>query len=787
MAILSYPGTPGTALYGGRPKPAPPQPGEGVATTVAVANLSGGALTSAPTTFGFAFPPGAWQPDAHDIHAAVAGTPLTIQTDATALHPDGSVRFAVVTLDAGAMSAGQTKTIDLTTGGKRLGYVPALTAPAVNLVAEATIYGVQRTEIFCGAYPAPEFAVGEAVAVRLSTGATNYDYSITVQAGETGGTAVATALAAAINAGGIFRARREGEGGGYTRMTIELMNPLAGSFTLSTTYAGPSAVTFNTISAFAAPVLWSAAMQTELESQVASSNAGTIAQHKRRLHGPVVSEFRQTVKFRNPSNVEHPFLTAIFDTRLYADGRQWVDVALENTGLMTASPLAINYKLDIRVGGNVVHSEPRFWHFAKTRWHKSVWLGGNPQLRVTRDMAYFMTTRATPHYRLDLLPTSGQLDQKVASEATKKASQSWYGPMGLSLLTAGMGTTGDRPDIGIVSEWAIDYWVSQDDRAKSLMLKAVDDASAFDIHFRDEDTGWPIALDNRPTLETFRLTANVPLSTEMVPMGADMAHQGTFGYHPYLATGDAYYLDEMMFWASWNLTAGNAFYRFAAGYGNLLDNQTRGLAWSTRALAEVCYSLPSWHPRLAYYRDQMNAHLTHLNAVKGVSWANGPFNAILLGSDFADNWHCDFVTTVLGWMTEAGETQTLDILNHLAEYQFGRVLHGADGQCPEWAVDYFPRVKLPASGLNGTTWNEVAQANGSTQGTLYPDGVARYGLACQWKAGADVSYMNVLRAASAICADAGVVLAAPAHALWKTITPGLDTAPYRKWAIVRRT
>lgn len=778
MATVHYPGAPGTMLYGGRAAAAS---GAGVATTISVANTSGGALSTAPATFGHSFPPGAWQPSTHDLHAAAAGAPLTIQTDAVSLHPDGSVRFAVVSIDAGAMSAGQTKTIDLTTGTKRAAYGATLTSPPVNLVAEATIYGVQRTEVICSK-GGPAFVEGEAVTLRLTAAGTNYDYTTTVAAGRTGGTDVADALSTLVNAGGMFRARREGEGGGYERITVELVDPLAGGFTASAIYAGPANIVFKTISSFAAPVVWTAALQSVLDSQVAESNAGTINPTLRRLHGPVVSEFRQSVKFKDPGGVEHAFLTAIFDTRIYADGRQWVDVTLENTGLMAANPLAINYKLDIKVGGATVFSQPRFWHFSKARWHKAVWMGGNPSLRVTRDMAYHMTTRSMPNYALNAGASGAELGQYVTDEATAAANKSYYGPMACTLLLEEMGTTGGRPEIGLISQWVYDYYATQDDRARALMLKVVDNASGFSIHFRDEATGFPAGMDTRSDLEVGPYYPSVPVSSEMVPGVADTAHEGTFSYHPYLITGDAYHLDEMMFWASYDLAKGNRSYRFAAGVGNLMDEQTRGMAWGIRTVAEVCYALPYNHPRRQYYRDQLAANLARMSAVKGASWANGPFGCVTIDTGWggwrADNWQCDFLMAVLGWLAENGEANSAGIITHLAQYQFGRVLHEADGVCPQWANAYYAPVRVGGYGAWVTTWNEYAQLVGG----------ADYGKTCSTlpiEGGAAGDYAAVLRAAIASCANSGDATAVSAAAVWESLIPNA-AGDNRKWAIVRR-
>lgn len=696
------------------------------------------------------------------------------------LHPDGSVRFAVVSLDAGAMSAGQSKTVDLTTGSKRAAYTTPLAAQVVPVVAEATVYGVQRTEVICSK-GGPAFVAGETVTLRLTAGGVDYDYAHTVVAGKVSGTDVADALSALVTAGGVFRARREGEGGGYERITVERMDPLAGGFTASAIYAGPASIVFNTISTFAAPVLWTASLQAELDAQIASSNAGTIVPHRRRLHGPVVSEFRQMVKFKDPGGAEHAFLTAIFDTRIYADGRKWVDVTLENTGLMAANPLAINYKLDIKVGGAVVHAEPRFWHYARARWHKALWVGGNPALRITRDMAYFMTTRATPNFNLGFGPAGAALDAAVSSEAAVKTAKAWQGPMAATLLTEGMGTTGGRPEIGLITEYVYDYYATQDDRARNLLHRVVDNASAFPVHYRDEATGWPAALDTRADLEVVYYPT-VPTSTEMLPLRPDTAHQGTFGYHPYLMTGDAYHLDEMMFWASWNLINGNRAYRFTAGVGNLMDNQTRGLAWTLRAGAEVCFAIPDAHPRRQYYLDQLGANLARMNAVKGVSWANGPFGCVTIDTGWggwrADNWQCDFLMAVLGWLAENGEANSAGIITHLAQYQFGRVLHEADGVCPQWANAYYAPVRVGGYGAWVTTWNEYAQLVGG----------ADYGKTCSTlpiEGGAAGDYAAVLRAAIASCANSGNATAVSAAAVWESLIPNA-AGDNRKWAIVRR-
>ena len=91
-----------------------------VNTNIQITN-TGAAQTRTPKTIGFSFAPGDWHPQNSDIYAdLLAGgeraTGLRIQTDSISTHADGSVRFAVLSLDAGALDAGQDATVRLATG-----------------------------------------------------------------------------------------------------------------------------------------------------------------------------------------------------------------------------------------------------------------------------------------------------------------------------------------------------------------------------------------------------------------------------------------------------------------------------------------------------------------------------------------------------------------------------------------------------------------------------------------------------------------------------------------------
>lgn len=763
-----------------------------VNTNIQITN-TGAAQTRTPKTIGFSFAPGDWHPQNIDIYADRltdgAATGLPIQADSISTHPDGSVRFAVLSLDAGALDAGQEATVRLATGPKREQYVGAVTDTAPGLVAKATIYGVQRTEARIGPNTVATVAVpaGAVFTLRLTADGASHDYTIT--AGDdvrapypepyngivnNYGRAIA-GLALLINNAGIFRARREGDGAGGNLTTIELADGTAGSFAAEWVETSGVTCQLKTISEHEAPEVWTAAPASILAAQIAASNAGGITAPERRLHGPVVTEFRQYVKFENPSGQDHDFLTAIFDTRLYADGSKWADVVLENTGLETLNPRAINYALELVAGDQVLHSEPRFWHFAKARWHKAVWVRGAKSLRVTRDMAYFMTTRATPAYRLDLPNPAAVLPSWLAAGAKKKADNAFHGPFATQYLDRGMPNTGGRNEIGFINEWAVRYLTTQDDRAFDIMLQVSQDAGGFPVHWRDEKTGYPAGLDTRPTMEV-NYSPTVPVCPEQQPFAYDAAHQDLYGYVQYLITGDAYYLDEAMFWSSLNLVWGNRGYRWRPATGNLVivsKGNPRMIAWPMRNLGATVFALPDGHPRKAYYADQLQANLAHLNERKATDkLGDGPFGSIGRGDGSISNWQCDYLVGVFGWLLDNGCETARPIIEFLGEYQFGRFLHKQDGMCTAFGLSYYPNAYI--NGKYATTWAELAQAHGG----------AAYGKECPVVPASD--YALSAMGSAAICASAGVEAAAQAYRVLLAEVQGLDKVTTHRWMTTLR-
>lgn len=783
MTILNYPGVPGTTLYGGRPKESP-QGTAGVATAVTLESQTGTPLATSHTTFGFSFPKGAMNLTQHDLHASVSGAEIPIQMDAIATHDDGSVRYAVLSVAPGAFAANEQKTIDLTTGNKFSAYSGTLPSVVLDPEVVLTVYGMQRTRIALTG----SFALGATVSVTITRNSVASTYSVVAASEHMQGGAIdrgllGVSLAAAITAGGKFRARCEGWGPSQGYMEVEVMDGNDAAFTVTHSYTGSGVVTITETSAYVASnTTLTANAQSLLSSQIAASNAGTISFKERRLHGPVVSEFRQVVRFRDTENVTHTSLLAAFDIRIYADGRRMVDISIENTGVTDPSPKQIHYSAQFKLNGSVVATQPRFWHMPKARWRKTLWSGPDAQIHVTRDMEYHMSSRNMPRLDLAYGDSSAQLDSRVANEASLATSGplAYLGPMAPTLLNAAMGTTGGRPEIGLISDFVYNYYATQDTRALHILKRVVDNAGCFACYYRDELTDYPVSLDSRPGLSTLSATATIGIPTGMQPYSSDGSHQGTYGYHLYLLTGDHYYLDDMLFWHSRNSIQSNWSYRFDSNYCNILDEQTRGTAWLLRTLYELCVILPAMHPRKQYHLDTLSANITHMISRLGLTFAYGPFNCQPLGDMVrADNWQADFIMAVFGWLMENDVVGADVILAHMGVYQFGRVLESAQGVCPKEAVQYFPPIVKAGTSELVTTWAEYGAAVEAAS--------ADPGISCSERPLANWDYAAVLLAAMRVCAGAGDPLAVPAKQVWEPIAAHtLAQQGYRKWAMLGR-
>jgi len=388
------------------------------------------------------------------------------------------------------------------------------------------------------------------------------------------------------------------------------------------------------------------------------------------LSGSVANEWQVSAPLTSSAGVQHPHLTARFAIRWYDSVKKArVDVTLENNWAYEANPSNITYDAKVVVGGQEMYTKPAMTHLHHSRWRKLFWWGQAPQVYVRHNTAYLIASRAVPNY-----------DQTVVTpEATLKGLMTkWTGtaiePMGVGLANSYMPSTGGRNDLGIMPGWAATYLLSMDPRAKTVTLGTADLAGSWSAHYRDKNTDRPISLidypymtilgrptdTKNPATKQNEAFPSCPAASCKTPNSHDSSHQPGFAYLPYLVTGDYYYLEELQFWAMFNVFQSNPGYRSNIK-GLLHRDQVRGQAWSIRTLAEAAYITPDNDRLKEHFARVMESNMEWYNTTYTRNASANVFGVLDMGSAVIYNgkrgiapWQDDFFTQALGHAAELG-------------------------------------------------------------------------------------------------------------------------------------
>jgi len=389
------------------------------------------------------------------------------------------------------------------------------------------------------------------------------------------------------------------------------------------------------------------------------------------LAGAVANEWQVSMPLKTADGVEHPHLSARFAIRWYdAVKKARVDVTIENDWAYEPNPQNFTYDAEVMVRGEVVYAKPAMTHLHHSRWRKVFWWGGDAsQVHIKHNTAYLIASRAVPNYDQSI----------VTAESTLKTLMSkWTGtdiePMGVGLAEPYMPSTGGRNDLGIMPGWAATYLLSMDQRAKQVTLGTADLAGSWSAHYRDKNTGRPVSLMDYPymtILGTVTDTKNpatklqeafpkCPAANCATPNKHDASHQPGFAYLPYLVTGDYYYLEELQFWAMYNVFQSNPGYRKNI-LGLLSSDQVRGQAWSMRTLAEAVYITPDNDRLKSHFARVLQSNLDWYNTTYTNNVGANVFGVIDTKGAVIYNsqrgiapWQDDFFTMAIGHAAELG-------------------------------------------------------------------------------------------------------------------------------------
>jgi hypothetical protein len=275
----------------------------------------------------------------------------------------------------------------------------------------------------------------------------------------------------------------------------------------------------------------------------------------------------------------------------------------------------------------------------------------------------------------------------------------------------------------------------------------------------------------------------VPVSPDPTIWSADTAHQGSYSYLPYLLTGDRFFLDETMFWASWNIFMLPSDYRYK-DQALIQRQQVRGQAWALRAIAEAHRILPDAHPMKGHFATVLKNNLDWYQSNFVAQRLQGsPMGAIQFNDTQTAPWQNDFVVTVLALLAENADPGAEALLGWFSRFTVGRFLTDAEGFCAARAPGYY-WTNASAAGAYFTSWSQLFAANyaadvGKACNTLtITEGYPHLG----------IGYAAYGRAMLAATANARVPNALNAYQKWRGMTPKMDAAFQSDptWAIAPR-
>ncbi len=442
------------------------------------------------------------------------------------------------------------------------------------------------------------------------------------------------------------------------------------------------------------------------------------------LSGSQVGEWLVSAPLYDSTGLTHPHLHARFAVRSYTGlSKARVDVTIENDWAYQPAPQNFTYDAEVVIGGQSVFSQANLSHFHHTRWRKTFWWGTAPQTHIAHNKAYLIASKAVPNY-----------DQRIViSEAALSGMQSRmtgakFQPMGPGLAEPGMPTTGGRPDIGLMPGWSAAYLLSMDKRAKDATLATADLAGSWSAHYRDQKTDKPISLHDYPYMtilgtpgDTYnpatkqREAFPVCGGTCTNPNIADAAHTPAFSYLPYLVTGDYYHLEEMQFWAMWDVFQTNPGYR-ANIQGLIFQSNVRVQAWDIRNLAETAYITPDNDVLKAEFTRILSNNLDYYNTTYSNNAAANSFGAITGPGAIVYNsnigiapWMDDFFTSAAGRAAELGFSKAQPLLSWKAKFPVNRML--APDYCWIFGGIYSLNLRASATAPLYTTFGQAYEAS----------------------------------------------------------------------------
>jgi hypothetical protein len=389
------------------------------------------------------------------------------------------------------------------------------------------------------------------------------------------------------------------------------------------------------------------------------------------LDGPLVREYRIRDVPKN-DGAAHPFLSNIWDVRMYNDGTARVDVTVENIRDVAIAD-GVVYGVDVFLNGlNVFHrdaavaganllttngcastsagnglekgnyirltsgalageiavvgsasetfgSYPVCFSGAQENvaWERVLYHPYATRWRRTFAANGFTEAAVVPDFAPFIAAHAVPAYMPTVNSPSRtlhRGQGERFDILNFGMMTMYMPTGGGREDIGPYPDWTAQYIVHKTASQREYMLANGDLAGSWSGHYAKNDPSSIVTVNERPDYWLDKRAwgdGNKPLNNlRGIANAPDGAHVPSLAYVPYLITGDRYYSDEMLYYANYAVLGSSPGYNGRLGEQGLLwQNEMRGWAWRFRDVADAANYLPDNHKYKDYFTGIRNSNL----------------------------------------------------------------------------------------------------------------------------------------------------------------------------------
>nr|MBA2413895.1 hypothetical protein [Burkholderiaceae bacterium] len=413
-------------------------------------------------------------------------------------------------------------------------------------------------------------------------------------------------------------------------------------------------------------------------------------------------------RYRAPVGA-HPTLEAVIDIHAFSSNRALVEVVVENSKMTTATPVApaaVSYTAAVTVNGALVATVPSV-HQAFRAWFASSWVGGDPGIDVSHDIA---SMQAHPLF-FKVWKSGGSMAQYAADA---------YQPWGVGRHPAsGMGGGGDSSFIGPLPKWEVQYLQSGDNQVRRAVIASALSVLSFNVNYRDAATGLVPTFDQLANKNQQQVGYNAARAwpNNGTEPAWEVAHHPAAGLMAFMCRPSPVFIEIAQKIAVWNGTWSSDDGTFGTYY------QTRGKAWCARSLAHAIFLTPdadAWKQagRSALFRNAqlLKTFQDDPRSVLGFVWDYSPTNlndfvAAYGGAGFIQPlWEHHYLVAELHKVASAklltgAEQSALVAIADWVAAQPVRYVNEANGG--QWRILYYQTTAGRSTSINSLpTWAE---------------------------------------------------------------------------------